>query len=87
MNGDKHHFGFLVKDDFKRFFYHHKLLSTSPTSAHSCGDSSRGRVKLPARSDFQPTTIFQRYPDILVWKRDTYQQFNKYVKLNISLFS
>ncbi len=79
MSGDKHHFGFLVKDDFKRFFHPDKLLSTGTNNTHDCRDRTRQQVYLLVKSDFQAITVFQRYPDILVRKCKTYQQFNKYI--------
>ena len=77
MSGDKHHFGFLVKDDIKRFFYQAQPFSTVPPSTHSYWDSSGQRDYLLTIGDFQPSPIFQRYPDILVLKSVIYQQFNK----------
>jgi len=85
MSGDKHHFGSLVKDDFKRFFFTGEPLSTLPTSTHGCWVSSERQGYLLIRSAFQPSTVFQRYPDILVWKRVTYQQFNYNIELNITV--
>lgn len=66
MDGDKHYFGVLVKDDFGRFFQQDGRLSTDTPNSRSCWDSREQDVNFLIGSDFQATIIFLRYPDILV---------------------
>lgn len=58
MDGDKHYFGVLVKDDFGRFFQQDVRLSTDPSNSRSCWDSRGQDVYLLIGSDFQATIIF-----------------------------
>ena len=85
MSDDKHHFGSLVKDDFKRFLNQPARLSPISADTHGRWDSTGRQGYLLATRGFQTSGFFQRYPNILAEPGRSYQQFNKYIKLNITL--
>jgi hypothetical protein len=58
MTGDKHHFGFLVKDHFKRFFIRASRYQHYPPAPMAVGIAFDSRAIPLPEGTFSPTLFF-----------------------------
>ena len=84
MRRGKPYFCFLVKDDLQRFFQPAGRLSRPSAKTRSARVHDGTCSVKVAQEGFAMNYHFQRYPNILVTKNKSYQQFNINIKFYIS---